>query len=95
MIFQGFIGVTDETIGITEAEEQPISVFPNPVHEMLTITVPSKLSGSRYGIYDPLGREILSGRASERTQISVSSLQPGVYFFRIESSVDCYKIIRD
>ena len=67
---------------ITEENTLPFSIFPNPAKEMITISMLNKINNiTPYKILDASGRAIKSFNLSEKeTQISVSDLQPGVYF---------------
>lgn len=62
-----------------------VSVFPNPTHEKIVITITSQNSQSiAICLFDCFGRYItkISGFSSAM-QINVSDYQPGIYFLRI------------
>jgi CubicO group peptidase (beta-lactamase class C family) len=74
---------------ITEENTLPFSIFPNPAKEMITISISNKIDNiTPYKILDASGRAIKSFNLSEKeTQISVSDLQPGVYFITNGNSI--------
>ena len=75
--------------GLTENRENQITLFPNPADEMITISLENKPNSIvNCKILDASGRAIKSFNLSEKeTQISVSDLQPGVYFITNGNSI--------
>jgi len=69
------------TTSIAELEKKPLSVFPNPVDDEITL---SQYSGqdSRIEIIDLNGR-ILRTTSTINGRVSVADLEPGIYFLRI------------
>lgn len=71
-----------DNIGITElTEEESISVYPNPVDDILWV---SGKESEKYNLtlYNMLGRKVEAVR--EQNQISISALPAGTYFLKIE-----------
>lgn len=61
-----------------------LSVYPNPVRDLLTLSVDSKLVNSSYELIGISGKTIHSGLiGSENQNVDVSSFQPGMYFIKI------------
>jgi hypothetical protein len=76
---------TECTIGIEDNIRTGLSIYPNPVYNLLTIE--TEIS-DHYSIeiLSPNGQQILSGEMEGTTrQIDLSSFQKGVYFITIRS----------
>lgn len=70
-------------VGIPEAEEPGIHLFPNPVSDVLTIASPMRASGM-ITVVDADGRTVLSERVSSTSvRIDVSGLNVGLYSVRL------------
>jgi len=67
-------------LGLNEAQ---VKIYPNPVSSALLLSVPAGLIGSTYKVYNLLGKEILTGRVGDTTEISVADLTPATYFIKI------------
>jgi len=86
--FNSYNGVTkyslvrllNGTLSTQRIETDKLSIFPNPVKEILRI---SSIKNFNYEIYDLLGKQILCKRNSEN-EINVSSLAKGMYILKIE-----------
>ena len=75
-----------EAIGIRDSPDNLISVYPNPVENMLYLHSPAGYSPTQIHLYDLSGRIIkgLTGTGNTNTIMAdVSSLQPGLYLLRI------------
>ena len=71
-------------IGIVDLEEddlESLSIYPNPVSNMLTIAGGN--AEYTYAMYNGMGQMVVSGKANGNTQISVSDMAEGVYFLRL------------
>ena len=67
--------------GIVEVAEVSMTLYPNPVNDLLTVETTGE---SQYTVYDAAGRPVLHGSlSSEQNAISMSRLESGVYFVRI------------
>ena len=64
--------VTDETI----------SVYPNPVHDMLTIKTGFNLTGAKIKITNAAGRVVLTPKINEG-RVNVAGLPAGIYWLSI------------
>lgn len=64
-----------------------VSVYPNPAREYLTIESANVSAGSRFIMYDPSGRRVMTGLMSgQTTTIAIGQLNPGMYYLHIEDS---------
>jgi hypothetical protein len=68
-------------IGVTDAEKDTISVFPNPSTSSLTVSNSSK-DHLKWEIYDLNGVRHLQGDFCEQMQIDISQLTDGVYLIK-------------
>ena len=77
----GFIVGVDEMA----SAESAFSAYPNPVADRLTVALPDGAhNATRIQVIDAAGRSIIEQRSSGNTaQLTVSSLQPGVYSVRV------------
>jgi len=72
------------TTGIKEATNQPISIFPNPASDLLTIIFSKISSPSQFKIFNMLGEMKYSSLiSSQRTSIDISGLANGVYLVEV------------
>lgn len=65
---------------ITEAESARLSIYPNPVSQLLKIE--GSASGSLLMVRNLMGSVVLTGEGSE---IDVQSISPGIYFLEINA----------
>lgn len=74
-------------VGMPEAEEPVVHLFPNPVSDVLTIALPVRASGM-VTVVDAEGRTVLSERVSSTpVRIDVSGLNIGLYGVRFNGGV--------
>lgn len=72
------------TLGL-EKTTQTFTLSPNPVHELLKLTVPSSFVGEDFHVYTAKGEQVQHGViSSEQQSISVDQLPSGVYFFSVD-----------
>ncbi len=63
--------------------QNSIAIYPNPTSNKLNISVTSRLIGSRYRIFDPLGKQVLEGILDKSELIiDVSHFVKGAYLFQ-------------
>ena len=72
------LSVEDETIS-------DISIYPNPVGDVLKIKTSTVLTEKIATIFDVTGKRVFNQRINNN-ELNVSNLQGGVYFLRIESN---------
>jgi hypothetical protein len=83
------------TTDIAEQQIKGLKLFPNPVTEALTVKLNGFEKDKSYRIYSVDGKALNSGSInSVSTQIDVSSLSPGVYFFKIQNENARLKFIK-
>jgi hypothetical protein len=72
---------------ITGIEETGLNrgtaIFPNPA--ATTISIRNITQPTAYKIYNPDGRMMLSGTATESSEINISGLAQGIYFIQMGS----------
>ena len=70
------------TVGVpTSPMQQPVSVFPNPVHHELTI---QNAGDCKIGVYNFLGQEVIATQGfSNSAHINIRELLPGNYMLHI------------
>ena len=77
--------VTVNTVGVDEAGATFASVYPNPVIDLLTITL-SDLDNAQFELIDIHGKMIISATTITSGQkVDVSNLESGIYFVRLIS----------
>lgn len=77
--------VTPPALGVAPIDsDNRFVIFPNPVHDVLTISHPTKnITG--YAIYNLLGQEVMSNKAGQVSEINVLDLKPGTYLLNLQS----------
>ncbi|HQV51429.1 MAG: T9SS type A sorting domain-containing protein [Flavobacteriales bacterium] len=69
---------------IVENEQLTPKIYPNPVSDMLSISIPNKMTGIA-SIHDASGREIRGGirlNGTDLLKVDVAQLEPGTYVLR-------------
>lgn len=93
---KGVIIVETATAIPENRQEDPVSFFPNPVFDILTIESNQDVLGSPFSFSDLTGKLILSGRLyGESVTVDVSSFDSGIYLLLIgEQRRRAYKVIK-
>lgn len=89
--------IVESATGIKEdLQEAPVSFFPNPFFDILTIESDQDLLGSPFSLLDLTGKVILSGRLyGESVTVDVSHFDSGIYLLQIgERRRQAYKVIK-
>lgn len=73
-------GVT--ALSTASFEEKKLFLFPNPVKDILNISLSENTSIEKYAIYDLLGKKVISKNTVENF-INVSELSSGVYMLKV------------
>jgi hypothetical protein len=71
------------SIGIDELLSEEIQLYPNPAHDILTISRSEEMNIKEVRIFSQMGSEEI--REQNTSTIDVSSLAPGMYLLEIES----------
>ena len=69
---------------LTDLSKEAISIYPNPVKDILTIRGMDETSGVSFKLYDVTGNLLLESTHSE---LDMSGLNRGVYFLDIAGDV--------
>jgi len=79
-------------VGITQALSYNLNIYPNPVHELLTIGMPSSMAGEQklLKVSDVTGRIVISESISQSGlyTLDVTSLAKGVYILSLETPAE-------
>lgn len=83
---KNLIRLKGETLLSTnEFSKNEISLYPNPVKDILNISLSENTSIESYEVYDLLGKKIISKNTTENN-INVSELSNGVYILKVATS---------
>lgn len=89
--------VTINNINVTEITENLVSIFPNPVNDVLTISNPDGRS-LEFKLYDLNGHVVLSNQSGANTiPVDMKPLAKGIYTLNVrhENSVQVVKVVRN
>ncbi|MGB6038155.1 MAG: T9SS type A sorting domain-containing protein [Cryomorphaceae bacterium] len=69
-----------------------VQLFPNPANDILNIKMPQEIEINQLHILDSKGRTMVSDKSNRNSNraISISALQSGIYFIKIETSKTLY-----
>jgi hypothetical protein len=86
-----------KTATVTDAlGRNKISVFPNPVKDILYISTITENNIGKVHIFDQAGREVIETNiAAKQAQINLSSLTPGFYYIKSEHHPETIRIIKE
>jgi hypothetical protein len=73
-------------------ENELIEIFPNPVTEIITISLAENQS-ARFVLYDHTGKAVMHQSLRGPTTLDLRSLPPGFYFTRVQTGSD-FKLIK-
>ncbi|WP_375434449.1 cellulase family glycosylhydrolase [uncultured Hymenobacter sp.] len=83
------------------APQTAVALYPNPTQSQLTVAVPETTNGARITVLNAQGREVLarnvsSASASQNVQLTVATLEPGVYSVQVISngSVTTHRFVK-
>jgi hypothetical protein len=68
--------------GLSTAEETPLTIFPNPANDEITI---SGVTPESIMIYDVMGKLVVSEFDTETNKIDIKNLPNGLYIIKIIS----------
>lgn len=87
-LFDNFNLTVSPSTGIKKnLTNNALRVFPNPATDFITIQVENNLE-NKYSFYNTVGKEVLSGIVYHNALIDVQMLDKGVYFLKVENSVE-------
>lgn len=90
-----FIDASCEVMDTEEMSVLEFSYYPNPVKDVLNLK--SKSPIQNVSVYNLAGQKVISNSNLTNNQINISSLDPGVYLFRITlqgRKIETFKIIK-
>ena len=82
--------------GMNSLTATAISIYPNPVNEVLIIDV-AKTASANFEIYSIAGESVLSGKLSKgKNSIPVDALSTGIYFVKVlqDGVLTCTKMLK-
>ena len=87
-----------ESLSDNNIQIENISIYPNPINNMLNISVGSN-SGLNYSIFNITGQIIFKGKfTSSNNRVDFSDLSKGVYFLQVLdiqlNKQNTYKLIK-
>jgi PKD repeat protein len=90
------IEITVGSTGIQEDAKHAIEFYPNPITDYLSLNTDSRLIGSEYCIYDPIGKCVWKGTIdAENMTIDLGHLSKGLYVFKIGNEHNqTFKIVK-
>lgn len=77
------------TLSSNEFKMNGITMYPNPVKEILYLNLPYEISIKGFEIYDSLGKKVSTNLLSNN-QINVAELSSGVYLLKIKTDSGIY-----
>jgi len=89
------IEVANSTLGIQKNEKDVISIYPNPVKDILSFQSNSPIK--MVSIYNTLGAVVLSAKALNNNNLNVSNLTSGIYMIKIQTDngIETIKMIKE
>ncbi|WCO02614.1 DUF7619 domain-containing protein [Psychroserpens ponticola] len=87
--------VAEDNLSTSDFSLSTIKVYPNPVADILTIEAEFEINTLH--VYDIEGRRVLENYKSNSNQISMSSLETGIYFVKVfsDSKIKTLKVIKN
>lgn len=74
-------------VGINNAQEPVISVFPNPTTNRINIKYEATYISASFTLLNSFGQILITEKISDRfTSLNISQLKSGIYYYIIESS---------
>lgn len=89
--------LSGEDVAIEEYKNLPVSIYPNPTRNHLTLIWGEDLGVEHISVYDMTGREIYrkSVNAQTRYLLDMRSYSPGMYFVKLKGDkTQVYKIVK-
>lgn len=74
----------DSLIGIDENLIQPISIYPNPAQDFVSIDIPSNYTQAQLNIYNLTGQLVAQKRIQSNQNIPITELGNGMYIFVVQ-----------
>lgn len=89
------IEVLNETLSVDAFSLSNISVFPNPVKEVLTINTDATLKA--VSVFNISGKEVYTAKTIENNSINLNNLATGMYILKVETDkgIEYKKLIKE
>jgi hypothetical protein len=78
-----FVATFDIANAIEEIETSPISVYPNPATDNITIILPDNIYQAVFMLYDMQGKVLIRKEIGNQDAVSVSNLAAGIYIYNV------------
>jgi hypothetical protein len=78
-----YVTVNVGTVSVEENTLDNVSIYPNPVNDMLIINGGN--AEFDYVMYNGMGQKVVNGTANGTVQVNVSGMAKGVYFLRLNT----------
>ena len=91
----GQFRVIDNTTAARESPLSSVSLYPNPVSGIITL---SGLNRSKTVLYNSTGQILLRKEATEQIEhFNLSGFTPGIYYFKISSGIysQTFKVVKE
>jgi NAD-dependent dihydropyrimidine dehydrogenase PreA subunit len=91
MVTQGSCVETSECenitiVGLDKPIRRDVTIFPNPVKDLINMETDANILGATFRIYDTQGMEVATGRIATNTpEVRIGDLPDGIYLMKIES----------
>ena len=89
--------ILEETTTISQSNEIPYHIFPNPVKDELIITKESDMRKSKVALMNIFGQVIHSDYVIDQLVIDVRGIVPGIYFLRVDDGAGSkvFKVVKE
>jgi len=77
--------VEGQTLSVPDESLSDLSIYPNPVQDVLNIKTTADLNNKIATVFDLNGKRVLNTKLQNTTSLNVSQLNAGLYLLRIES----------
>ncbi|MDX5346167.1 MAG: T9SS type A sorting domain-containing protein, partial [Hymenobacteraceae bacterium] len=97
--YKAKISFKNQAVGVANALPEPVvAVYPNPVSNTVSITLPEHVLQAELQLISSSGQEVLTRKLkAASTEADLSQLPPGLYFYRIftENGVKTGKLVKE
>ncbi len=83
------LNLTESLVKVTDREEQPLLIYPNPTDERFRLVSKSKSSNDILELYDLKGQLLKKWKANE-SDFSIEEFPKGVYFLKMKTTEEIY-----
>jgi hypothetical protein len=89
------VEVANNSLGINKNEKEKITIYPNPVKDILSFQTNSQIQ--KVSIFNSLGSIVFSTKELNSNFVNISNLESGVYFVEVQADKgsEIIKIIKE